>query len=90
MSRIIDVTMYRKPCIDVAQFCNDLCIGQNVAKIRDTFVAFCCSPIHSEPTGFAVCLLLKYIDLARLNSTSIKLDSGNDNSFNNKINSFFN
>ncbi len=46
--------MYRKPCIDVTQFCNDLCIGQNVAIIRNTFVGFCCSPIHAEPTGFAV------------------------------------
>jgi hypothetical protein len=48
--------MYRKPCIDVMQFCNDLCIGQNVAMICDTFVEFCCSPIHVEPTGFAVLL----------------------------------
>jgi hypothetical protein len=46
--------MYRKPCIDVTQFCNDLCIGHNVAMIRDTFVALRCSPIHAEPTGFAV------------------------------------
>jgi len=46
--------MYRKPCIDVTQFCNDLCIGHNVAMIRDTFVALWCSPIHAEPTGFAV------------------------------------
>ena len=29
--------MYRKPCIDVTQFCNDLCIGHNVAMIRNTF-----------------------------------------------------
>jgi len=28
--------------MDVTQFCNDLCIGQNVAMI------------HAEPTGFAV------------------------------------
>jgi hypothetical protein len=48
--------MYRKPCIDVMQFCNDLCIDQNVAMICDTFVEFCCSPIHAEPTGFAVLL----------------------------------
>ncbi len=54
MLRCIDVAMYRKPCIDVAQFCNDLCIGQNVAMIRDTFVAFCFSSIHAEPTGFSV------------------------------------
>ncbi len=46
--------MYRKPCIDVTQFCNDLCIGHDVAMIRDTFVALRCSPIHAEPTGFAV------------------------------------
>jgi hypothetical protein len=26
----------------------------NVAMIRDTFVALWCSPIHAEPTGFAV------------------------------------
>jgi hypothetical protein len=25
--------MYRIPCIDITQFCNDLCIGQNVAMI---------------------------------------------------------
>jgi len=54
MSRCNDVAMYRKPCIDVTQFCNDLCIGHNVAMIRDTFVALWCSPIHAEPTGFAV------------------------------------
>jgi len=46
--------MYRKPCIDVTQFCTDLCIGHNAAMIRDTFVALWCSPIHAEPTGFAV------------------------------------
>ena len=40
--------------IDVTQFCNDLCIGHKVAMIRDTFVALWCSPIHAEPTGFAV------------------------------------
>jgi len=34
--------MYRKPCIDVTQFCNDLCIGHNVALLRDTFVALWC------------------------------------------------
>jgi len=50
--------MYRKPCIDVAQFCNDLCFGQNVA----TFVAFCCSPIHAKPASFAV-----YINSNRIN-----------------------
>ncbi len=38
--------------------CNDLCIGQNVAMIRDTFVAFCCSPIHAEPTGFITSIYL--------------------------------
>jgi hypothetical protein len=54
MYRCNDVAMYRKPCIDVTQFCNDLCIGHNVAMIRDTFVALWCSPIHAEPTGFAV------------------------------------
>jgi hypothetical protein len=27
----IDVTMYRKPCIDVTQFCNDLCIGHIIS-----------------------------------------------------------
>ncbi len=47
-------SMYRKPCIDVKQFCNNLCIGHNVAMIRDIFVALWCSPIHAEPTGFAV------------------------------------
>ena len=46
--------MYRKPCIDVTEFCSDLCIGHNVAMIRDTFVALRCSPIHAEPPGFAV------------------------------------
>ncbi len=55
MSRCNDIAMYRKPCIDVTEFCNDLCIGHNVAMIRDTFVALWCSPIHAEPTGFAVC-----------------------------------
>ncbi len=54
MSRCNDVAMHRKPCIDVTQFCNDLCIGHNVAMIRDTFVALWFSPIHAEPTGFAV------------------------------------
>jgi hypothetical protein len=39
-------------CIDVTEFCNDLCIGQNVAMKRDTFFAFLCSSIHAEPTGF--------------------------------------
>jgi hypothetical protein len=30
--------------------------------IPDTFDALCSSPIHAEPTGFAVCLiLLKYV-----------------------------
>jgi hypothetical protein len=52
MYRCRDVTMSR--CIDVTQFCNDLCIGHNVAMIRDTFVALWCLPIHAEPTGFAV------------------------------------
>jgi hypothetical protein len=51
--------MYRKPCIDVTQFCNDLCIGHNVTMIRDTFVALWCSPIHAEPTGFAVFIFFK-------------------------------
>ena len=55
----IDVAMYRKPCIDVTQFCNDLCIGSNVAMLRDTFVALWCSPIHAEPTGFAVLSIVK-------------------------------
>jgi hypothetical protein len=50
--------MYRKPCIDVAQFCNDLCIGQNVAMIRDTFDAFCCS---AEPTDLAVLKKKKFL-----------------------------
>ncbi len=45
---------YRISCIDGTQFCKDLCIGQNVAMIRDTFVAFCCLPIHAQPTGFTV------------------------------------
>ncbi len=54
MYRCRDVAMYRKPCIDVTQFCNDLCIGHNVAMIRGTFAALWCSPIHAEPTGFAV------------------------------------
>jgi len=53
--------MYRKSCIDVMQFCNDLCIGHNVAMIRDTFVALWCSPIHAEPTGSAVELNTAYI-----------------------------
>jgi len=44
--------MYR--CIDITQFCKDLCIGHNVAIICDTFDALWCSPIHAEPTGFAV------------------------------------
>ncbi len=57
MSRCIDVAMYRKPCIDVTEFCNDLCIGHNVAMIRDTFVALWCSPIHAEPTDFAVSII---------------------------------
>jgi hypothetical protein len=56
IDQCIDVAMYRKPCIDVIQFCNDLCIGHNVAMIRDTFVALWCSLIHVEPTGFAVCV----------------------------------
>jgi hypothetical protein len=56
MSQCNDVAMYRKPCIDVTQFCNDLCIGHNVAMIRDTFVALWCSPIHAEPTGFIASL----------------------------------
>ncbi len=51
----IDVAMYRQ-CIDITQFCNDLCIGHNGAMIRDTFVALWCSPIHAEPSGFAVFL----------------------------------
>jgi len=48
--------MYR--CRDVSKTmyrCNDdLCIGHNVAMIRDTFVALWCSPKHAVPTGFAV------------------------------------
>ncbi len=43
--RNVSKTIYR---------CNDLCIGHNVAMIRDTFVALWCSPILAEPTGFAV------------------------------------
>jgi hypothetical protein len=54
MSRCDDVAIFRKPCIDVTEFRNDLCIGHNVAMIRDTFVTLWCSPIHAEPTGFAV------------------------------------
>jgi hypothetical protein len=46
--------MYRKPYSVVRQFCKDLCFGHNVAMICDTFVALWCSPIHAEPTGFAV------------------------------------
>ncbi len=42
MSQCIDVWMSR--CNDATQFCNDLCIGHNVAMIRDTFVALWCSP----------------------------------------------
>jgi hypothetical protein len=60
MSQCNDVAMYRKPCIDVTEFCNDLCIGHNVAMIRDTFVALWCSPIHAEPTGFAVFTLVRW------------------------------
>jgi len=48
--------MYR--CRDATQFCNDLCIGHNVAMKRDTFFALWCSPIHVEPTSFAVFKLL--------------------------------
>ena len=33
---------------DLTKFCNDLCIGQNVAMIRGTFFALV------EPTDFAV------------------------------------
>jgi len=60
MLRCIDVVMYRKPCIDVTQFCNDLCIALNVAMIRDTFFALWRSPIHAEPTGFAVSTYVVY------------------------------
>jgi len=53
MSRCNDVSMSR--CIEK----NDLCIGHNVAMIRDTFVALWFSPIHAEPTGFAVPFIIE-------------------------------
>jgi len=53
ISSLSSASIFRKK-----NMCKSQNNGQNVAMIGDTFVAFCCSPIHAEPTGFITSIYL--------------------------------